>query len=216
MRDKARKEQQYKIWVRKNSEYWEDRNYAIEWAKDILANKDKFLILDTETTGLDDAEIVQIGIIDIDGNILLDSLVKPSISIPSEVSEIHKITDDMVVNSPTFPELYFRIKEVLSNKEVIIYNADFDVKILNYCCIFYNLPKLKLAKRTHCAMGEYARYYGEWSNYYDDYKSQPLNGGHNAISDCLACLNLIKKMANSKLYSLRELFEEFYKNNEGV
>ena len=123
MRDKARKEQQYKIWVRKNSEYWEDRNYAIEWAKDILANKDKFLILDTETTGLDDAEIVQIGIIDIDGNILLDSLVKPSISIPSEVSEIHKITDDMVVNSPTFPELYFRIKEILSNKQVIIYNA---------------------------------------------------------------------------------------------
>ncbi|MEY3871004.1 MAG: hypothetical protein RLZZ338_4898 [Cyanobacteriota bacterium] len=56
-------------------------------------------------------------------------------------------------------------------------------------------------------MEMYAHFYGEWSSYYQDYKWQSLNGGHNAIADCLACLDLIKRMANSKIISLRERFE---------
>jgi DNA polymerase III subunit epsilon len=56
----------------------------------------------------------------------------------------------------------------------------------------------------------YAQYYGEWSSYYEDYKWQPLNGGHNAIVDCLACLDLIKEMAADEIFDLRELFESVY------
>lgn len=51
-----------------------------EWVQEWLTN---CLILDTETTGLgDDAEIVEIAIIDQDKNVLLNSLVKPSKPIP--------------------------------------------------------------------------------------------------------------------------------------
>ena len=47
-------------------------------------------ILDTETTGLyDDAEIVEISIIDENGGVLLDTLVKPLKPIPAEATAIH-------------------------------------------------------------------------------------------------------------------------------
>ena len=41
-----------------------DRNAAIQWARELLA-KPNWVILDTETTGIDNmAEIIQIGVLD--------------------------------------------------------------------------------------------------------------------------------------------------------
>lgn len=54
---------------------------------------DNRLFIDTETTGLgDDAEIVEICIIDSHGFILLNTLVKPTKPIPDEAIAIHGIT----------------------------------------------------------------------------------------------------------------------------
>lgn len=51
---------------------------------------DNRLFIDTETTGLgDDAEIVEICIIDSHGFILLNTLVKPTKPIPDEAIAIH-------------------------------------------------------------------------------------------------------------------------------
>jgi DNA polymerase-3 subunit epsilon len=208
---KGRKEQRYKAWLRHNEEYYSDRNNAIKWAKEILEHPLNYVILDTETTGLDsEAEVVQIGVINIKGEVLLNSLVKPSISIPKEVVDIHGITDDMVADAPNFWDIYPKIEEALKWKKIIIYNADFDRRILDYCCEKSNRFRLSLRKRSHCAMEKYAYFYGEWSDYYDDYKYQSLNGGHNAIADCLEVLRLINKMANSKIYTMRERFEASY------
>ena len=56
---------------------------------------------DTETTGLsDEDEIVHIAIVDIDGSVLIDTLVKPSKLIPSEATYIHNITNKMVEYAP--------------------------------------------------------------------------------------------------------------------
>jgi hypothetical protein len=45
-------------------------------------------------------------------------------------------------------------------------------------------------------MDWYAGYYGEWSDYHGRYKWQKLNGGHSALSDCLAALDLLRDMAS--------------------
>ena len=58
----------------------------------------------------------------------------------------------MVADAPIFPEVYPPIDAVIKDKRVIIYNAAFDIKILNYCCWLHNLPILKLAKRSDCLM----------------------------------------------------------------
>lgn len=212
--EKGRKEASFKAWKRsKDFDLYYYRNQSVKWAKEVISNPQNYLILDTETTGLGNAEVCQIAIIDLSGNVLFDSLVKPSISIPVTSSGIHGINDKMVANAPKFPEVYPQIKEVLGDKkEIVIYNDDFDKHILNYCCILHHLPKLGLAKRTHCAMHYWSMYVAEWSDYYHDYKWQPLNGGHTAISDCQKTLELIQEMADKPLRAMREIFDSFYED----
>ncbi|MBO0792023.1 MAG: hypothetical protein J2P36_13900 [Ktedonobacteraceae bacterium] len=40
-----------------------------------------------------------------------------------------------------------------------------------------------------------AAYVGQWSEYHEDYQWQPLNGGHRALGDALAALDVLKHMA---------------------
>jgi DNA polymerase III subunit epsilon len=153
------------------------------------------VILDTETTGLYDAEIVEIVIINHLGETLLNTLVKPSIPIPPEVVEIHGITDKMVESAPSFSDIYPRIVEVLKDKRVLIYNAEFDIGILDYCRRLHGLRSLKLKARSECIMEWHAQWVGRWNNYYEDYRYHPLCGGHRVLDDCLAALERIKKIA---------------------
>lgn len=139
-----RLQQKYKAWMRDFGRFVRDRNQAIEWAKGILAAPEVHCILDTETTGLRDAQIVEIAVVRADGETLLNSLVSPSISIPPEVVAIHGISDAMVAAAPTFSELYPKILEASAGKKVIIYNSGFDTRILNYCCKLHELPPLEI------------------------------------------------------------------------
>jgi DNA polymerase-3 subunit epsilon len=191
---KAKIKRDYREWYREVGFIERDRVSAVFWAREQLNQKD-WVILDTETTGLYDAEIVEIAIINHRGEMLLDTLIKPSIPIPAEVTEIHGISDAMVADAPTFPEVYPRIDAALNNKQVLIYNSAFDIKILNYCCQLHSLPILKLAKRSECLMEWVAQWAGNWSYYYKDYRYLPLNGNHRALGDCTAAFELIKLMA---------------------
>lgn len=194
-------------WYKNCGRFIVDENSAIEWARKTLASKENWVILDTETTGLDYAEIVQIGIIDLDGQVVLDSLVKPTIPIPPDVTNIHGITDLMVKNASTFPEIYPQIVAALLDKEVLIYNADFDLHILRYCCRLHELKSLKLRKRSDCLMEWYAQFCGDWHDYYQSYRWQPLGGDHSAVGDCLAALSVLQDMAGAEITDAEKAFE---------
>jgi len=59
-----------------------DRDDAIDVAQDILNNKSNYVIFDTETTGLGENDvIVQIGLLDLDGNVLMNTLIKTAYQI---------------------------------------------------------------------------------------------------------------------------------------
>jgi DNA polymerase-3 subunit epsilon len=161
---KAKIKRDYREWYREVGFIERDRINAVMWAREQLT-LDDWVILDTETTGLYDAEIVEIAIVNHKGEPLLNTLIKPSIPIPAEVTEIHGITDEMVADAPTFPEVYSRIVEVLENKRILIYNSEFDIKILNYCCHLHGLPILMLKKRSDCLMEWAAQWGGQWSYY---------------------------------------------------
>jgi DNA polymerase-3 subunit epsilon len=137
---KAKIKRDYQQWYREVSFIERDRVSAVLWAREQLSQKD-WAILDTETAGLYGAEIVEIAIINNLGEMLLDALVKPSIPIPAEATDIHGISDAMVAAAPTFPEVY-PTDAALKDKRVLIYNSAFDIKILNYCCRLHSLPVL--------------------------------------------------------------------------
>lgn len=186
----------YNRWLKIEGDLEFDRIQAVQWARKVLANKEGYswAILDTETTGLSCAEIVEVTIIDIEGNPLINTLVKPKIPIPIEAINIHGITNEMVENAPTFPDIYADLSTICKENKLLIYNADFDVSILHYCCEIYSLPILKY-NLIQCLMEWYAQWFGDWNSYYKSYKWQPLCGGHRALSDCQAALALLKEMA---------------------
>lgn len=183
-----------------------DRESATNWARELLT--DDFVILDTETTGLySDAEIVQIAVIDKTGAVLLESLVKPTQPIPAIATHIHGITDAMVADAPTFEELFNAILMAIGGKRVAVYNASFDVTMLHQsdqwhqqrrnpdwaCCGYDGWQGMAVWEDV---MEPYSAWVGHWSSYHQSYKWQRLpGGGHTALSDCMACLRVIKRMA---------------------
>lgn len=170
---------------------------ATDWARSVLADE-RTVILDIETTGLN-GSIVDIAIITTEGRTLLETLINPEQTIPNEASAIHGITDEMVKDAPKFSDIYPEILRVLTGARVVIYNANFDTGRLWYDCQRCDLPQLeKLFKSVECAMLKYAAWYGEWNSHHKSFKWQRLNGGHRALGDCLATLELIKKMAEEE------------------
>lgn len=173
--------------------YDKSRYKAMIKARNIIAAKSRFL--DTETTGLHNAFLVEICVLSHYGSPLINTFVKPPIPIPQETTRIHGITDEMVTNAPEFPDIYPRLKEILEGHPICIYNASFDTAIIDNCCDYYQLPQIKIEAR--CAMLIYADYYGEWSKYWGNNKWQKLpgSGEHRAYSDARACRRLVRAMA---------------------
>lgn len=173
---------------------------AARWSRDMIAAG--AIILDTETTGLDErAEIVQIAAIDIDGNILIDSLVKPT-QLGHDYAgaqAIHGITPDTLQNAPTMVELWPGLLNLLASAPaIVIYNADFDRRLLwqSLVAVGIMLHEPLLEEKIHCAMIHYAGWYGEWSESRGSFRWQRLAGGdHSALGDCRATLDLVKRMA---------------------
>lgn len=171
----------------------EARKQVIQRTKDLLNTE--FLILDTETTGLNKPDIMQIGILNNVGDVLLDTLVKPGKEAEPGVIAVHHITMDMVQDAPTFVDIYPRLMELLTGKTLVIYNVDFDWRMINRLCREHGLPQIEL-KEAICAMEEYAVYIGDWSEYHGDYRWQSLPGGdHSAIGDCRATLDVLRGIA---------------------
>lgn len=195
-REDLQRKRNFEWWYKEVGFIERDRATAVRWARNIL-ERDDWTILDTETTGLGDAEVIEIAIINCLGEPLLNTLVKPTIKIPSDSTAVHGITDEMVANAPTFPEVYPLIVQALKDQEVLIYNRSFDIRVLAYTRKLHGLAPLGLTARSNCIMEWFAQWWGDWNSYWKNYRWQPLiGGGHRAMSDCIAALNVLAKMAS--------------------
>jgi DNA polymerase-3 subunit epsilon len=190
------------------------RNESILWAREILKKSKEHVILDTETTGLGENDvIVQLAIIDFDGNVLIDSLVRPTKRkrMSSQAQSIHGISMKMLEDAPTFKELFPELKKILKKNTVVIYNAKYDVRLLIQT-LQQDVITDKAKIHAECAMIMYSQFIGEWASFKDEYKWQKLPGGdHSAIGDCRATLEIIKEMANSELLEIPKKWFQFRK-----
>lgn len=112
---------------------------VVELSKNIIAQKPVYL--DTETTGLDrDDEIVEISIVDFDGQLLFTSLIKPRKSIPADAQRIHHISNSDVASAPAWPILWPKIRSFLYGRTIAAYNTPFDLRMMQQSHARYNLP----------------------------------------------------------------------------
>ena len=168
-----------------------------------------YLILDTETTGLNtDSEIVSIAIIDAQGNTLLDTLVKPVQPIPADATRVHGITNEQVANLERLPVQ--QIYKLLNGRDVVVYNANYDRRLLQQSsnALFTSPVQWDRTIQWYCAMKHFAEIYGDWNPKYKSYKWKtlsdachyyriPIEGAHGALADCLMTLKVCKAMAEA-------------------
>lgn len=173
------------------------RQSTIQKARQIWAAQPLFL--DTETTGLNEgAEIVEISIVDHNGSVLLDSLVRPSKRIPADAMRVHSITNEMVVNAPTWMHVWPKVEAILTGRQVGIYNADFDLRMMRQSHRQIGLPWRSLNAKTFCVMRLYSDFYGarRWQRLEDAGRQCGISlpNSHRAKDDTLLTLEVFKFM----------------------
>jgi len=163
--------------------------------REIWSNPRGYVILDTETTGLDrNAEIIEMAIVDLEGAVLLDKRFDClSTEIPCGATACHGMVKKDLISLPRFADKWDTIAKIIDGKTVIIYNADYDLRLIEQSLDIQNKPA-SIDINYVCLMLLYAIYCGEWNSFFDGYKWQKLEGDHSALGDCKKVLYLLETM----------------------
>lgn len=182
------------------------RLQAIQLAQEMLTKRPVYL--DTETTGTDrNSEIVEVCIVNEDGKVLYQSFVKPISPITADTTRIHGITNDMIRGAPNWLRVWPEVEAVIADRYIGIYNADFDLRMMQQTHAKYRLPWIaNPVARNFCIMKMYAQFYGDWDPVRGSYRWQsldsagrqchiPLRNTHRAFDDCLLAREILAYIA---------------------
>lgn len=168
--------------------------------------ENKYIVLDTETTGLNatEDELLQVSIIDNEGTVLFDSYIRPTQHTEwAEAERVNHITPEMVADAPTIAEVMPEINDILKRYDKIVgYNVRFDADFLkNNGAEFADntnfVDSMKIfslyfsADNKRCKLTEAADYFCyDWSEHEE---------AHNSLGDCYATLYVYKKLTTDTL-----------------
>ena len=159
-----------------------------------------FIVIDTETTGVGITdEALSVAIVNQDGDELFYKFVKPTNHRRwDEAEKKHGITWNMVKDEKPLSYYYNDIRAIVDNADLVVgYNLEFDLKR-------FDEPGLYLhPKMTFDLMRMYAKAYGKWSSYFNDYKWEKLTDvarhygckfeAHNSLEDARATAYCYKR-----------------------
>ncbi len=183
------------------------RSGAIRIAQEKIALQP--LYLDTETTGNSpDDEIIQIGILDDEGQVAFESLVKPSVKIKPEAQRVHGMDESTLANAPRWYNVWPKIEIILSGRAVGIYNADFDQRMIQQTNQKVRIRWNPESASFFCIMKLYAQFHGEWNPKTGWYRFQSLEMAgrqcgialphlHQACGDALLARAILHHMAQA-------------------
>lgn len=97
------------------------------------------IALDTETTGLDPVSghrVVEIGCVELKNHVRTGRnfhvYLNPERDMPQEAYRIHGLSSDFLANKPKFAEVVTDFLAFLEDSPLVIHNAGFDLKFLNW------------------------------------------------------------------------------------
>lgn len=167
--------------------------------------------IDTETTGLEPGkdEILQVSVVNGNGDVLFDSLVKPTHRKRwPKAAEVNGITPDMVKGKPNIEDVADDIERAMDGAELLVgYNLEFDTSMLDACGVSLG------SHDTFDVMKEYASVHGKWNDYYNDYSFVKLTTAahhygiklnpHDSSEDAVATVRVFEKLLQDDAYASR-------------
>lgn len=188
--------------------------------------KDKIIVLDTETTGLDPYgisrekdEILQLSIINEEGIVLFNNYFRPEHKTEwKETEEIHGISPNFVTDKLPLSYYIDEIQTIIDNADAIIgYNLELDKQFLGEKGIFLdNKIIIDVAEA-------YAEFYGDWNDRFRSYKMKKLEEVakaynfdfdsfdmrcHDSLADCFLTLYCYQNVRSDVIAMWHDKFNE--------
>ncbi len=167
----------------------------------------KFVILDIETTGLSRHmhKITEFSAlkVNVDNNTTTFSttdrystLINPQRRIPSFITSLTGITNNMVKDAPTFPDVSADIRKFIANNVIIAHNTTFDYNFLNHN--FKETETEELENSALCTCKLSRRLIPRLSSYKLENLCSHLRinnqQAHRAMSDVMATKDLFSRL----------------------
>jgi DNA polymerase-3 subunit epsilon len=154
-----------------------------------------YLAIDFETANKNRASPCALGLCLIENfNIIEDYyfLINPETEFDPFNTRIHGITQNDVLNSPIFPEIWEEVKYLFKTCTIIAHNASFDISVLRHTLSRYNIEipffnyicTLKASRKINLSVKN--NKLSTLCKYFDI----ELNRHHNAKEDAIACAKL--------------------------
>lgn len=97
------------------------------------------IVLDTETTGMDPNDghrIIEIGAVECINHVPtgkhLQLYINPEREVPADAIAVHGITNEFLADKPVFAQVYTEFIDFIKDAKLVIHNAEFDMKFLNW------------------------------------------------------------------------------------
>lgn len=115
----------------------------------------RYVVLDTETTGLEVRQghrIIEIGCIEVNGRQVTDKhfhqYINPERAVDEGAFAVHGISDEMLADKPKFKQVVREFLDFVQGSTLIIHNASFDIGFLDG-----ELERLELGKTSDYVAG---------------------------------------------------------------
>jgi len=161
-----------------------------------------YVVLDLETTGIspEKDQIIEVGAVEVkNGEVCgeYEALVKCSVAVPAQISELTGITDAMLAEQGRDPhEVLTGLFGFISGKTVLIYNASFDLRFLEISAGRHDieLPEMEIRDVLKMARARIRSL--------ENFKLETVAGAlelgagqtHRAIDDCRLLVQVFSKL----------------------
>lgn len=178
--------------------------FAIDMARNVLA-RNHVVILDTETTGFDKPQAIQIAIIDPADQILFYQDIKPfNKTIEAGAQAIHGISNERLTHASSFADHHEQLTQILDHSSVIGYRTNYDIEVFTNTAAVYGLDLPAMI--PFCGMDCFATVYGEKSRHggykwkslqfaMEFFDLSPKGDFHDALTDAIATLEIVRAIA---------------------
>lgn len=172
------------------------RLQRVWWARHMLKPRNA-VILDTETTSLDEPDIVEIAVIDAaTGRTRLHTRVRPTLTVEPAAAAVHGMPNDSLADAPPWKEVLPKLRKITGDRQILAWNAPFDQDAVTTSTSLNprRLQLQHLADHSNwtCLMEATMHRLGHWS-------LLPLGGPHDALSDCHTARERLQALAEDPL-----------------